>query len=369
MLRRTTAGTAELELTDLIYAALLGERSWQDFLDRLNAPIPGGISTLFFHDQSACEGGISLAAGLETRAAADYAAHYVGLNPWMLHVSATPLGTGIVGERIVPRDEFVRTEYYADFLRRQDIEAGIGVTLWREDGCSFLLSSLTSRIDPDENQRVADLLTGLAPHLVRAFRHYRTPRSGMSPAHFGASLLDSPHVGVIVVGQGLRVRAASPRGERFLEAGTVAGLTPVGRLALRDENTSAWLHQMLVRSYAGPRSRTSHPANHKLTLIRTEADGAAGYFAGPTVSVILEEAVAPSHPTDLEWLSERFGLTRAEARVASEIVAGLTPAEIAGKAGIARETVRTQLKSVYAKTGTNSQSGLVRLGLMHPART
>ena len=92
----------EGELTDLIYAALLGERSWQDFLDRLNRLIPGGVSTLFFHDQSSGEGGISLASGLEAGDARRYAEHYVGLNPWMRQVGRTPLGAGIIGERIVP---------------------------------------------------------------------------------------------------------------------------------------------------------------------------------------------------------------------------------------------------------------------------
>lgn len=358
---------AEAELTDLIYAALLGERSWQDFLDRLNNLIPGGVSTLFFHDQSSGEGGISLASGLEAGDAQRYADHYVGLNPWMRNVARTPLGTGIIGERIVPRNEFVRTEYYADFLRLRDIEAGIGVTLWREHSCSFLLSTLTSRIDPDENQRVADLLTRLTPHLTRAFRYYRNGQFGGAAARFGISLFESSRVGVIVAGEGKTVRAASPRGEAFLAEGTAVSLTPIGTLRLRDETAAALLGRMLSRSYAGPCSWSGHSGWYRLTLIKAAVDGAAGYFSGPSVTVLLEEAGAAAARVDVAWLVRRFGLTPAETRAVEGIVAGLTLAEIAYAAKVSRETVRTQLKAVYAKSGIRSQAELVRLALSHPA--
>ena len=367
MLEETNIELAERELTDLIYAALLGEGAWQDFLDRLNSLIPGGVSTLFFHDQRAGEGGISLAAGLDDGVARDYAGYYAGLNPWMQNVARTPLGTGIIGEHIVPRDEFVRTEYYADFLRRREIEAGIGVTLWREQACSFLLSTLTSRIDTDENQRIADLLTRLAPHLTRAFRYYRAGQFGGAMAQFGISLLESQDVGVIIVGEGMTVRAASPRAEAFLSGGEVVGLTAMGTLQLRDQGSAALLKQMLSRDYAGPRSCGRPLDEHRLTLVRVALDSVTGYFSGPAVSIIIEEARPVGTRSDIGWLARRHGLTPAETRVAGGIVAGLTPIQIAEKSGIGLETVRAQLKSIYAKTEVNSQAGLVRIALSYPA--
>lgn len=357
---------AEQELTDAIYAALLGERSWQDFLDRLNSLIPGGVSTLFFHDQKSGEGGISLASGLEAGDAQRYADHYVGLNPWMRNVARTPLGTGIIGERIVPRDEFVRTEYYADFLRRREIEAGIGVTLWREQTSSFLLSTLTSRINPDENQEIADLLTRLTPHLTRAFRYYRADRFGRAAVQFGISLLESPDVGIIIVGEGMTVKAASPRAETFLSAGPVVGLTAMGTLRLRDEASAAILRQMLSLGYAGPRSRSTHLGAYRLTLVRAEADGVTGYFSGPAVAAIIEEARPAGIGPDVGWLARHYGLTRAETRTVQGIVAGMTPIQIAERSGIGLETVRAQLKAVYAKTDVNSQAGLVRIAFGFP---
>jgi DNA-binding CsgD family transcriptional regulator len=56
-----------------------------------------------------------------------------------------------------------------------------------------------------------------------------------------------------------------------------------------------------------------------------------------------------------------FGLTPAEARLASIIAKGHDPARAAEELGIARVTARNQLRAIFAKTGTHRQSELVAL--------
>ncbi|TRO96309.1 helix-turn-helix transcriptional regulator [Glycocaulis profundi] len=56
---------------------------------------------------------------------------------------------------------------------------------------------------------------------------------------------------------------------------------------------------------------------------------------------------------------EMFGLTPAEARLAVQLAAGNTLAEIAETNGVNISTLRAQLRAVYAKTGTSKQSELV----------
>nr|WP_255613894.1 helix-turn-helix transcriptional regulator [Pseudogemmobacter faecipullorum] len=57
----------------------------------------------------------------------------------------------------------------------------------------------------------------------------------------------------------------------------------------------------------------------------------------------------------------RHRLTPAEAKVASLILQGHRPKEIARDLGVSVETVRSQLKAVFAKTGAASQADLVRI--------
>ena len=56
-----------------------------------------------------------------------------------------------------------------------------------------------------------------------------------------------------------------------------------------------------------------------------------------------------------------FGLTPAEARLAARVSTGAKLETITDEAGIAKETGRNQLKSIFAKTGVHSQAELVAL--------
>ena len=64
---------------------------------------------------------------------------------------------------------------------------------------------------------------------------------------------------------------------------------------------------------------------------------------------------------DDRLLTAVFGLTRAEVRVARALLAGARPKAIAQQLAVSEETIRTQLKAVYAKTETRGIASLVAL--------
>ncbi len=66
-------------------------------------------------------------------------------------------------------------------------------------------------------------------------------------------------------------------------------------------------------------------------------------------------------------LQALYGLTAAEARLALGLAQGRGLDEMAAALGLSRHTVRTQLKQVFAKSGTRRQPELVRLLLTGPA--
>jgi DNA-binding CsgD family transcriptional regulator len=86
-------------------------------------------------------------------------------------------------------------------------------------------------------------------------------------------------------------------------------------------------------------------------------------FLGARALLTLTD-LAPSQPQPSATprdLMRIFGLTPAEARLAVLIGTGMSPGEAAEQLAISRETVRTQLKSVLAKTDTHRQGELVAL--------
>ena len=194
-----------------IYSALLGETGWQDVLDDVAAVTDVDMATLFFHDTNSRCGAIMLASGIPEAVQRDYSSHFAPLNPWMSLVSSAPVGEGIVGEQILARDSFLRTEYYNDFLKRHEQETSGGVTVRHDDGCFFLLSVLSGDTDFDRNRARGRHLTRLAPHLRRVSDFYQRQAVGS----FGAladELGEMGGVATVVMNATARVIHASPGG-------------------------------------------------------------------------------------------------------------------------------------------------------------
>jgi DNA-binding CsgD family transcriptional regulator len=75
----------------------------------------------------------------------------------------------------------------------------------------------------------------------------------------------------------------------------------------------------------------------------------------------LEVAPLLSGEHETVVLQRELGLTRAEARVAHRVAAGLTSREIAADLDVAWETVRTHLRNINARLELASQRELVSL--------
>lgn len=63
-------------------------------------------------------------------------------------------------------------------------------------------------------------------------------------------------------------------------------------------------------------------------------------------------------------LADAFNLTPAEARVAAYLAQGLAPKQIAAVCGVSPCTVRSQVRTLFEKTGVRRQPELVRLLLL-----
>ncbi|MEO5807297.1 helix-turn-helix transcriptional regulator [Devosia sp.] len=83
-------------------------------------------------------------------------------------------------------------------------------------------------------------------------------------------------------------------------------------------------------------------------------------FIGSNCLMMVTPVLAPDAPLT-EMLNGLFDLTPAEARLAKALASGSTKSDFAAGAGISTETVKTQLKSVFEKTGVSRQADLVRL--------
>lgn len=140
-----------------------------------------------------------------------------------------------------------------------------------------------------------------------------------------------------------------------------------GRMLALDRASNARL-QALIATALGPdgASVTSRPIiipcedNADVIVTATPLTAhASSYFATGRVLLTLK-LTTPASPDPSE-LKALFGLTTAEARLAERMSSGCDLVTAASIIGIGRETARTQLRSVFAKTGVRRQAELTAL--------
>src|SRR5262249_3847320 len=82
---------------------------------------------------------------------------------------------------------------------------------------------------------------------------------------------------------------------------------------------------------------------------------------GATRAIVFVRERAAPVAVSPERVRAAFGLTPAEARVACDLLEGQSLSDISDARGIGRETLRTQLRNVFDKTGVRRQADLVKV--------
>jgi DNA-binding CsgD family transcriptional regulator len=151
---------------------------------------------------------------------------------------------------------------------------------------------------------------------------------------------------------------------------TVRGMR--GRPRFADADADRQIEDALVRrkmrsagAHVRPIAVRGHggrpPAIVQLIALPDGAEDVLAGSAGILAVTPVQQRPAPS-PHILEQL---FGLSRAEARVASGLAGRRTIAAMADAFGVSRETIRSQVKTVLVKTGMQRQLDLAVLLACH----
>lgn len=355
----------DAELIEMIYAALLGESDWQAFLRRLADAIPDGKAVLFAQGFGTNPGFAALQVGMTDQAMAAYGNHFAACNPWIPRMEATRPGKSVAGHRLYAPEDLARSEFYNDFLLPNDVETSGGLVIERTDDFQFNLTVMSSQTSWGVVDRWAEQFDRISPHLRRAADFYRRTSFAAVLSGLEGSILDALHMGVVIVSAGRRIRTASDAAQRMF--GPAIGIDPSGRLRLGCDKGQVLLSAMLSLGYDGPQQQRIVVDDLALTLIRMQRDRERSIFEGPGVCITLEPLRAGGRHDDIDLFAARHGLTGAETRALEGIMSGKSIAEIAREAGRSRETIRSQLKTLYLKTGTNGQTDLLRLvaGMRH----
>lgn len=348
-------------LLDLIYEAAAVPESWPLVLERMGALVDSRDMALLAMD---IDRRVAYTASDSYRPLvkrfAETAERYD--NPRPRRALSRGHAGFVTDLELFERSELDRDDIYNDFLFPNGLRftAGTVIPVPTSDILVFDIAR-SNAAGPFERTEM-ERLDVYRPHLARAaLLAHRLGLRAATGATEALQLVGLP--GAALTGTG-RIVIANPLFEQ-LEPRVAAGAMDHVQVASRPANEA--LKQALGIAAADPHfaarsipipAEEGEPAliAHLLPIRRAAHD----IFASAQVLLVLTAVVAPEAPLT-EMLHGLFDLTPAEARVARALAAGQSIEEISLRSATSRETVRTQLKGVMAKTATTRQSELVRL--------
>jgi DNA-binding CsgD family transcriptional regulator len=356
-----------------LYETVGNPAAWQGFLDCLSDAYGDGMATLMMHDFASGQAFAEAPSFVDVGNTTSYMGYYAGLNPWLAAGSKRGAGSTMVSDALLPFDALVRTEFYNDWCRPQNIGGGVGVMV-EKDAQRFM--SLTVLLPRDRMERDGDVtarLRRLTPHLLRVAQLNRAFAALEARAVAAEGALERLATAMLVLGPEGQVIHLNAQADRILTAGDGITLRG-GKIEAHRVDESQSLRALIAAAAVSRDDITVQPGG--VTAI-SRRSGRRAYevlvapisgttvklgFSGSLVAVFIREPEAQM-TTPVEWLRRIYRLTAAEARLMQALLAGDSLDEVAAKFTVTRETVRSQLKAIFQKTGATSQADLLRIGM------
>jgi DNA-binding CsgD family transcriptional regulator len=254
---------------------------------------------------------------------------------------------GSLSQQLIPTSALKKTAFWADYLRPLGIDA---------------MANSIVESSPDAGLHVLAMYNDLG-------------QDEFTPAQFAQLRAVTPWVRSLMRAQ-RRLRQAERHGQALettlnqLPLGLMH-VSPQGAVRYLNGHASGWharqpLQLAQVHAALPPllsaclTART--PVSARLHTLQNQAVVAlATPLRGQAVAqfVLVPEAL-PHADAAMPVCSALYGLTPAEAALLPLLLQGMTPREMAETQGVKMPTVRTQLASLYAKTGTRGQAELAQ---------
>lgn len=359
-----------IDVVDALYEGMLDEVAWRGALLKLTDLIGGSAGTLFSLNPSTGEVYRADVVRCDERVMHDYSAYWIHHDARHAAGLSCPVGQPQVDGMLVPTRDFHRSAVFRDFLNPSDIPFHVATWIERQPTRGVVLSIQGSRRRGVFSAHDAKQIGALVPHLRRIVQvKDRLARAnGTSEGLLHA--IDRFPFGMLLLAADLQILEASASARAMLarRAGIHADGGTLGFCSADDERAFARrVHEDSAAAREDDAIYVRRQGQPPLSILPLPLQPAQEQWLVPTARwlVLLLEPSSP-HVRSETVLMRTLGITRAEAAVARLVADGLSPAEAAAKLEVSTNTVRSQLKSVYSKTGVNGQAQLVRLVLTTP---
>lgn len=370
-------------LVGKIYQAALDQVEWDKFLREFGATLDSHVGMLWANDFNTrgVEVGLSsdfgTTQGLSDSALAAFGSYYGARNVWLADERRHTEGAVVVDEMLYPGAELVKTEYFTDWLRPQDVRyTAAAIVEKRNDRSVNVTLARSERAGPYRAEELK-LFEVLMPHFKTAFEMHRRLHRVHALSAGSRSVLEALPFGVVLLDAEGRVLFSTAKAlqlaERCGRVSFIEGQAP--RFASSADASQLARHVAGARATAlgrhggaGGLLRLLGQQGMALQLNVVPLPIERGPFGvDAACAVFVNEAGQALIGSFSKLLATAYLMSPVEARLAEALVNGETVKSYADANQVAISTVRTQVQSIMAKVGVSRQADLVRIILTGPA--
>jgi DNA-binding CsgD family transcriptional regulator len=271
-------------------------------------------------------------------------------------------------------DKFIsKSEFYQDFWLKYGLRYVMGGCLVRTDTTDVVLGLMRG---PERGHYTPEQEAGLArlmPHFNRSLRLMEHTQAAAQSGELAAAGQDAASLAVIAVNKIGQLLYCNRNGEALLKAAEIVRIRNGILTCVNESEEKGWSNLL------GVIVKTGRPANlllnnrikpderYSVTLTPLPKRGAFSLTGEPDGVLCLIVPLDHRRMATASQLMQLFGLSAAEARLARALAAGETLEFYAVESDLKLPTVKSQLRAVFEKTGTDRQAALVRLIVGIPA--
>jgi DNA-binding CsgD family transcriptional regulator len=355
-----------------IYDTALHPEKWRGALAEITKYMNGKASLFGLHDAAVRKGDVFYSWGDDPKYTELYFRQYATLNPTLVPLSLhVKPGEVFSISTVIPYDEFCRTRLYLEWVKPQGYGDATHVLIEKSATSLAHLGTVHGPEDSPVGEKVRARMRRLAPHICRAVAIGKMLDFHKAEAVMVSSALDQIAAGIVFVRTAGEIACANAAARKLLDEKTIVRELD-GKLTVLDRDAEKPF-LTAVSSAASGDGVGNGPA---FTVALSARDGSrfvahvlslavgrrqeVGSRLDAVAAVFLHQTDVPT-PTMFEAVADHFKLSPSELRVLFAIVEVGGVPETARVLGVSEETVRTHLKHVFGKTGTNRQADLVRL--------
>ncbi len=266
-------------------------------------------------------------------------------------------------------EKFQNSAFVKDYAVPARMGDGVAISLMNQPDCVATLGMVGSLDRSAYSAAEFESLALLAPHIRRAVTIGDLFETQVRDSLMFRQLVESFNQAVLVVNCDMQLLFANPVAEDYLRDGSLVKVS-AQKLSVQNQLAHAAIKRAVLLSereevvLAGsgigvPLHKTRFPAIAHVLPLGRRAERLQ-FHNRAAAAIFISTPKSDALPT-IDAIASLFGLTIAEKHVTLHAANGLTPAEIAQSRGVSLFTVRTQMKTVYDKTGQPNQLGLQKL--------